>query len=164
MNTTCCAVNCQKPSKCKGWCSTHYERWRKNGTLQLKRAPNGAGWIDTNGYRRFQIGTGYQLPEHRLVMERILGRPLERWEHVHHINKNRLDNKPENLLVTTRYTHRKLHTKYFRNETHKECALCRNLLPRAEFYKRRRDTPDQDPHSFYCRPCARKQVRNYQPH
>jgi hypothetical protein len=42
--------------------------------------------------------TGF-IMEHRLVMEQVLGRPLERGEHVHHINEVKSDNRPENLQV-----------------------------------------------------------------
>lgn len=56
----------------------------------------GGRYIDGQGYRRIWTPDGYQL-EHRVVMERRIGRPLAPHETVHHRNGDRLDNRPQNL-------------------------------------------------------------------
>jgi hypothetical protein len=66
----------------------------------LKRVGD-KGWLDGQGYRRVYDG-GRQRHEHRVVMERVLGRPLLPEELVHHRNRVKTDNRPENLELWVR--------------------------------------------------------------
>ena len=54
---------------------------------------------------------GNHVLEHRLVMEHTLGRYLKPNEIVHHLNGNKLDNRPENLVVTSPSEHNHIHWK-----------------------------------------------------
>jgi hypothetical protein len=55
---------------------------------------------------------GYAHYVHREVAERLLGRKLEPWEVVHHINGRRRDNRPENLCVMAEEDHDAYHDWY----------------------------------------------------
>jgi hypothetical protein len=56
------------------------------------------GTITKSGYKVIQV-EGKREYEHRAVMQRILGRQLASYEVVHHLNGNRLDNRPTNLAI-----------------------------------------------------------------
>lgn len=52
--------------------------------------------------------------EHVLVVERCIGRYLKKGEVVHHVNGIKTDNRPTNLVLTTRSGHAAIHQKMAR--------------------------------------------------
>ena len=102
LKENCFVDGCADVAISVGLCSKHYQASRRNGNpLITQRAPNGSGHVcKTNGYKIIGVN-GKQIKEHRLVMERHLGRKLEKHENVHHLNGIRDDNRIENLELWT---------------------------------------------------------------
>lgn len=86
-----------------------------NGHFKRQSSGVRAAMVDHHGYRLVYAPAhpaatrnGYVF-EHRLVAERMLGRLLRQDEVCHHVNHQRLDNRPENLVAMTRSDHMRLH-------------------------------------------------------
>lgn len=76
------------------FCSVTCARWQKRGPRPRISGP--AWYVAKNGYVSARVN-GQTVLQHRVIMENILGRPLEPFENVHHKNGIRDDNRPENL-------------------------------------------------------------------
>ena len=86
--TKCCSYQCRidlRKTTC-GRKGPANPRW-KGGIRSLGKTGYIQQWV---------IGRG-RLLQHRLVMEKMIGRPLLQYEQVHHKNGIRSDNRPENL-------------------------------------------------------------------
>lgn len=87
-----CSNGCSVRQRYK---TTHAPAWRGGIQRRADRYVKQAAKQHPNADKR-----GYMW-QHRLVMEQVLGRILEKRERVHHKNGVRDDNRPENLELWT---------------------------------------------------------------
>jgi len=99
-------------SKCMGKWQTKYRTKRGANNGQWK----GGRFIDKDGYvlimvreHPFANNIGY-VREHRLAMEKKIGRYLKPTEIVHHINGDKKDNRIKNLELMNKVDHDRYHT------------------------------------------------------
>lgn len=90
-----------------GFCGAHYQKIRKYGKNVCLRARKGEGSL-SHGYKVFRK-EGCRIREHVFIAEKAIGRKLTSNEVVHHIDGNRSNNSPSNLLICTKEYHNLLH-------------------------------------------------------
>lgn len=95
----CTVSGCSSNQRCKGLCSKHYDAFiRKGSTDTRPQRKSGTGTISRNGYKLIHTN-GKQRLEHVLVAEKALGKKLPEGALVHHVDRNKLNNDPRNLVV-----------------------------------------------------------------
>jgi hypothetical protein len=96
------------------WIKTHGHLFRRENSANWK----GGRIFKNTGYIMLRMpdhptadSQGYIL-EHRYVMEQKIGRLLKTEEQVHHINRNKKDNRPDNLMLFVNVSaHKLFHSK-----------------------------------------------------
>lgn len=92
----------------KGLCAKHYRSLKVYGDPSEidKRNEERKNHIGVRGYLPTQGG----VPAHRKIYEDYIGRKLQRYECIHHINLDKTDNRIENLhLFKSQNEHQKAH-------------------------------------------------------
>lgn len=93
----------------------------------------------------------YEL-EHRMVVEKYLGRKLKTTEQIHHKNGNKSDNRIENLEIKSISEHAKIHAKGKDINKYTEC-IC--LYCGKKFLRRTKEV-ERHPHTYCSRECYKK--------
>lgn len=81
-------------------------------------------------YKGIKIN-GVKRDEHRVIMEKHIGRKLGRDEIVHHLNENKRDNRIDNLIIVTRAEHGRMHQtgRVLSKETRQKLSAIRKNVP-----------------------------------
>lgn len=108
---TCRIDECEQKAVVIGerLCTFHYRRFVAGLDLINERSirTRGTGTFDKRGYIVIRVG-GVHKFEHRLVVEKAMGKPLPDYAIVHHLNEKKWDNRNNNLVVCPNDDYHKL--------------------------------------------------------
>lgn len=155
-NSNLCACGCGQPCK-KRFKQGHYLKYYlknnkhyNNKGCKIKN-PDGYIMVYCPNHPSVSKSTHY-IMEHRLVMEKHLGRYLENYESIHHINEIKDDNRIENLHLYSNSEHTILHNRVDMNS--RSCLICNSK--KTSISNKGRPIWSKYNNGFLCVKCYRK--------
>jgi len=155
-NSNLCACGCGQPCK-KRFKQGHYLKYYlknnkhyNNKGCKIKN-PDGYIMVYCPNHPSVSKSTHY-IMEHRLVMEKHIGRYLTDNEEIHHINGNKQDNRIENLELLTKSEHTIHHNKIDMRD--RVCLYCRSS--ETSISKKGRPVWAKHKDGFLCVKCDKK--------
>lgn len=105
----------RKPYKCHKCAQPKGQGTNYKGGRVMRSGGYPGVLVNPDNFFYSMTGNQRYVREHRLVMAQALGRCLQDWEHVHHKNGNKLDNRIENLELTSNGSHSLAHSKGYKD-------------------------------------------------
>lgn len=96
---------------CSRKCTLNFYRTREH-QIKAGKVAGAANILRLRGTGTKTYIKEYGRHQHRIIMEKKLGRKLIKGEIVHHIDHNKKNNHPDNLQVMTQSEHCTLHMKH----------------------------------------------------
>lgn len=147
-----CACDCGTEIEIRQKSTRSFKRFAYNHHSRGKLSYRYKGGRTMRGYNMirmpdhpFATDHGLYVLEHRLIMEKHLGRYLTKDEDVHHINGNKKDNRIENLRLISHGDH-KLHHLIENRKNNISKRLCSECGGKTKIKKQKRR---QKPSEFY---------------
>ena len=132
-----CMCGCGKettkaPKKQEGYKKGDSKKYIKYHGTKGADSPNwkGGRGKHSSGYITIRVAPRKYVMEHVLIAEKALGKSLPEGALIHHVNEDRADNRPENLVICESWAyHRSLHRrmealKATGNPESKRCRVC----------------------------------------
>lgn len=114
--------HCERAAYCRTLCKRHYTKFLRYGNPLHGYSHNrarGSGTVQADGYIEMRTN-GVARLEHLLVAEKALGKRLPRKARVHHVDENRTNNVPGNLVICPNDAYHQL--LHMRMRALKECG------------------------------------------
>ena len=109
-------------------------------------------------YKRVTVD-GVRIQKHVYIWEKRHGVKVPEGKIIHHADGDKANNHPDNLVMISERTHRRIHAGWYMKDPWtwvKPCGMCGEEKPESEFYKRASGKI-----SHVCGACRKESIKEY---